>query len=190
MRGRFYIEDLPPADAEVYGNLKFARIVGPGEGGECYGKAWRGKAGKPYAYYRFSSPEKREAWIAREKQAEDGRDEYRKQREASKQTQLAEMLIKIQVGTILTGSWGYDQTNPEIWQVTERRGHAIWLRPLACESVPGSAGFMSEMIKPIPGKFCGEAVKRMITANGVKINECCTITPDRAESAHYSSCYA
>lgn len=188
MRGRFYIADPPPADAEVYGNLKFARI--PGIDGKCYGKAWRGKAGKPYAHYIFTSEEKRENWIAREKQGEDATIEYRKQQDQANEKRLNEMLQQIQVGTILTGSWGYDQTNPEIWEVVERRGHAVWLRPLACETVPGSEGFMSEMIKPVPGKYCGEAVRKMITANGVKIHECCTITPDTADRAHYSSHYA
>lgn len=185
MRGRFYIENPAPIDAECYGKLKFHRF-NYGEKPAC--KAWRGKQGRPYAHYTFRSPESREQWIAREKEGEDQHNAYREQHKAASAKALADMQAQIQVGTVLSGSWGYDQTNPEIWQVVERKGNAVWLRECVCEHVRGT-GPDAEMIRPT-GEVHGEAVKRLITPHGIKINEFCAITPTDPKAEHYHSWYA
>lgn len=185
-RYRFTFSDPPPADAEQYKTLKIQRIDTPGKP-LC--KAWRGKQSKPFAFYSFRSIESREAWINQQKQGEDAREVFKAERAQARVSSRQTMLEQIQVGTMLHGSWGYDQTNAELWQVVERHGAAVWIQRLACETVPGSEGFMSEMIRPIPGKVYGEKVKKIIGPNGLAF-ECFTLTPTTADEKHYSSSYA
>jgi len=58
-----------------------------------------------------------------------------------------------QVGDLLHYSWGYDQTNCEYYQVTRVSNASVWIRRISSESVPGSAGFMSESVRPVPDAF-------------------------------------
>jgi hypothetical protein len=101
MRSRFYIEDPAPEAAEIYGNLKFYRYQ---LGVKPCAKAWRGRQGRPYANYTFTSEESREAWIARQKAGEDeavARKAAYKQEKAARKLAMAD---QIKVGTILHGS--------------------------------------------------------------------------------------
>jgi hypothetical protein len=67
---------------------------------------------------------------------------------------------RLEVGTIVHGSWGYDQTNPEFYQVVRRSAKSVWLVQLGCQSVRGTEGFMSEQVvpgKPLLGRYQGVA---------------------------------
>jgi len=57
------------------------------------------------------------------------------------------------IGDILHGSWGYDQTNCEYWQVVEVKPASVRIKPLRKRKVAGSEGFMCEMLLPIPNEF-------------------------------------
>jgi hypothetical protein len=64
-----------------------------------------------------------------------------------------------QVGQILEGTWGYDQTNVDFYRIPKRTNDTLWLEPLANIST-GEAGFMSEYVqpgKPIEGGLRGRA---------------------------------
>ena len=157
--------------------------------GKFLAVAFRGKAAKPAWHYTFRSTEARQQYIAAFWESLAKCQDYKAQRQEQRKADAAKMREQIRVGTILSGSWGYDQTNAEIWQVTAVQGAFAWVRPLACETVPGSEGYMSEMIKPIPGKFCGDAVKKLIGACGLSFDHF-TLSPCSADSHHYSSHYA
>lgn len=49
---------------------------------------------------------------------------------------------KIEVGSVLHGSWGYDQTNPEFYRVVRRSRASAWLVRLGHKMVP-SEGYSS-----------------------------------------------
>ena len=57
------------------------------------------------------------------------------------------------VGDLLHYSWGYDQTNCEYYQVRRVSNASVWIRRIGSESVPGSAGFMAESVRPVPDAF-------------------------------------
>jgi hypothetical protein len=59
----------------------------------------------------------------------------------------------VQPGHVFCYSWGYDQTNVEYFQVTEKHGQNLTLRAIAQSVVPGSEGFMSEHVEPRVGHF-------------------------------------
>ncbi len=59
---------------------------------------------------------------------------------------------KIEVGSVLTYSWGYDQTNVDAFQVTRATTASVWIRPIALRQTEGLTG-MSDSCAPVPNKF-------------------------------------
>lgn len=59
-----------------------------------------------------------------------------------------------EVGDILCNSWGYDQTNVEWFEVVALAGKSmVVLREIGAAVVPGSEGFMSGRVVPVPGAY-------------------------------------
>lgn len=52
-----------------------------------------------------------------------------------------------QVGDILEGSWGYDQTNIDFYRVVKRTDKTVWMRKMQTRHV-SDAGFMSDHVEP------------------------------------------
>lgn len=106
----------------------------------------------------------------------------------------AEAPIKLTVGTILTGSWGYDQTNREFWQVVGFAGNkSVKLRPVQMIDVSksDSGAAMAGQFIPHVGNFVGtEVVTKLVTdGNRVRLNKYCTLRPWEGKP-EYASWYA
>ena len=94
------------------------------------------------------------------------------------------------VGTILVNSWGYDQTNVDFYEVTERPSpHFVIIREIGSKGVPGTASFMAESVVPVPGDYIGTPARKRITRWGVKVGDD-HAWPTDPEKSHYSSHYA
>lgn len=159
-----YAETIPP-DAERHGALAIARID---SGKRPTVKVWRGKQSRPYAHYSFQDAERREQWIGAEKEAEDRRQEFRSTVKTNQAAQLAEMMGKLNPGSILYSSWGYDQTNIDYFQVLRRKGRTVWVRKIAGWTVSESTG--SETVAPDVGRFVGPETRHTIQAHGLTID--------------------
>lgn len=61
----------------------------------------------------------------------------------------------LKIGDILQGSWGYDQTNQEFWQVVglTKSGKSVKVRKLQTQRVEGTEGFMSCSVLPLKDQF-------------------------------------
>lgn len=143
---------------------------------------WQGKRSKPNKYVKFVSNESRNEYIdnykANEKSIMD------KKRTVAEIRKNAKHPYK--VGDILTGSWGYDQTNVDAFQVTELKGKSVVLERIGVRSVEGSDGFMSDQVMPIKNDFIIEGhrtskVKKLPQTNDgkswhVRLNYCCYLT--------------
>lgn len=72
--------------------------------------------------------------------------------------------ITVEIGDIFEGSWGYDQTNVDFYEVVgfTPSGKSVRLRPIRKVTVPGSEGFMSRRVTPALGEFCGEEFTKLI----------------------------
>ena len=186
---RFTLEDPAPTDAEVYERLKFHRFdMGRGP----LVKVWRGRARKPYGFVVFNTEEMREEWIAKEKSAEDAALKFKAERSAADFDLADAMREAMTVGTLLHGSWGYDQTQCELWQVVERPSkHFACIQRVraersASDSVPGP---MAEYLHPIQDAVYGSVERRKIGPHGLSC-DLFTLSPTTSERAHYSSWYA
>lgn len=92
--------------------------------------------------------------------------------------QQAAEAAQIAVGDVLRSSWGYDQTNVNFYQVVDRKGSTVTLRPIASEQVdnshtgPGGVATpsLSGYVAPLVDSFIGEAFKKRITSARVKIS--------------------
>ncbi len=105
--------------------------------------------------------------------------------------QKEEMINKIQVGTLLHGSWGYDQTNCELYQVVAKTSKCkVVIREVLQKVVKNSEGFDCCDVTPIKNSFIGEERSGTISAYGIKLNRCCTLSPTNETQKHYSSWYA
>jgi hypothetical protein len=62
-----------------------------------------------------------------------------------------------EVGDILEGSWGYDQTNVDFYRVVRRTPSTVWMQPLATVH-SAEVGFMTT--RATPGESTGEPVIR------------------------------
>lgn len=184
---RFSFAQPAPADAEIHGTLKIQRLL---FGDKPAAKAWRGKQTRPYAFHCWATEQAREAWIEGQIKADQATTAWKAQRDSDRKAEQARMRHTIKPGMLLHGSWGYDQTNCELYQVTDVRGAYAIIRPVRCVAVQGTQGFMAEDLQPVPNEFCGEPLRRMITGSGVKLHEHCTLSPTDATEKHYSSWYA
>jgi hypothetical protein len=113
---------------------------------------WKPKAQKPYVHGYFRS------WQMREDKIRDDIRNFRdyqqyKVEQRAENAPTDDDIAKVQVGTIFCWSWGYDQTNVDFFEVTEKRGRKVIVRAIAQESVSGSEGFMSDSVIPLPHNF-------------------------------------
>lgn len=120
-------------------------------------KIWNPKAEKPTVHFRFRSIEQREAYLLKYVESYD----EQMVRKAAVRQQRTEATAQhsgdIQVGHVFSYSWGYDQTNVQYFQVTEKHGQNVTVHEIAQSPVPNSEGFMSNRVEPRRGHFLGNS---------------------------------
>lgn len=157
--------------------------------------AFSGKRNKPDIYCLYRSLAQAEgavkAWL-------DGLSRVQEWKTERKEaTRKARDNKTVKIGDVFVASWGYDQTNVDAYQVVALKGTAsVVVKEICLESVPGSAGFMSETVKAIPGKFVKDAKEttHRVSAHGdsisIRIDECRTAHYEKEIRPHYCSWYA
>lgn len=150
-------------------------------------KVWRGKAGKPSDYYRVRSEESAMEVVERRVARAKASVAYRAERAAEKKERAAEMAEKLKVGTLLSYSWGYEQTNVDFFEITAKKGKTVTLRKIAAKTVK-TTGWASANVRPCPGEFIGRPFTKRITPYGVSFAHGIG-SPTTAESTHYCSWY-
>jgi hypothetical protein len=88
------------------------------------------------------------------------REEARKER--------AEFKHDLQVGDILTASWGYDQTNVNFYEVIGVTEKSVKIREIAQKVAKSGIGY--DKVVPVPGKFIDSPMTKKVSPQGyVKI---------------------
>jgi hypothetical protein len=182
---------------ESYSNLSvYAYEYAATDGQPRYGvKVWRGKAAKPYANFYFKTAEARNAWINQQVFAELQLIHHKAEQKAAQKAERAKMAERIDVGTLLHYSWGYDQTQCDFYQVVERRGEMVTIRAIGDRVVPGSgsANGMSDRRMPARDRFVdgplGETLTKRIQPWGLSMDHG-HATPCGDNDSFYCSWYA
>ena len=103
---------------------------------------FRPKAKKPYSNYYYKSAYQRDEAIVNAISSLNAEKERKAEYKASKKG-TPEQLEQVKVGDIYHYSWGYDQTQCEFYQITEKRGKMVTVKRIGSESA-GAQGPMSE----------------------------------------------
>lgn len=100
----------------------------------------------------------------------------------------------LDIGDILSASWGYEQTNVNYYQITEKTAHTVTVREIASERTHDE--YMSGRCIPLKNNFISdEEVKRKVKHGGIKVNSSVwaslkTPNDDGSYSSdHFSSCH-
>lgn len=184
--GKFLLEDAQESGTLVTGrNVRYTQERNAG--GQLVLCLWTGKSTKPYMYGRVRDEDHvtKLVAIAETKAAEA--EALKAEKKAEKAKSVREERAKLRVGTLLCNSWGYDQTNIDFYEVVSRSasGATVKLRKVASETVKHT-GDMSKNVKPLPGKFVGEAFKKCVGAYGVQFDHGWT-SVTAAEDVHCST---
>lgn len=123
-------------------------------------KAYRGRAQKPFAFYRFPTEAARDLYVERIKAEEDVRQSQRNAKQAVNN--------EFQVGDILHYSWGFEQTNCDFFQVVGLTPRGVKIRPIESSRVTNTGNDMSGKFMPVPDHFTGPVLlKRLFKSNSV-----------------------
>lgn len=106
--------------------------------------AYRGTAGKSSFYERYRTAEARDKRVAQFFADLEAHEQMLNERKAERSKPHT-----LQVGDVITNSWGYDQTNVDMYQVVKATANFVWLQPIAGEMVPDEGcGPMSGRVRP------------------------------------------
>lgn len=147
---------------DLHGNIKF-------------GCALYGKARFPKACAGFATAAERDARVEVYRGMIAEHEAKKAKRAAERKAGRAAVFAKgnpFKVGDVVRYSWGYDQTNVEYFQIVAATERTVDLRRIACESVPGSEGFMSDQVRPVKDSFlddshglrCGKVIRKTLQA--------------------------
>ena len=158
-------------------------------------RIFKGKQSKPFINYYYSTVEKAEARIQVEKNATERRINEEAAEQAKLKAAKTNFKSSFSEGSILTGSWGYDQTNVEFYEVLSVKGMSVVLQEIG-QSIEED-GFCSGRTMPNTNIRKGSPVKKRIcisvhgdsTYERVKIGSCIRLSLWGGES-RYISWYA
>tara|TARA_R100001082_G_C4362952_1_gene160302 strand:- start:1605 stop:2186 length:582 start_codon:yes stop_codon:yes gene_type:complete len=145
-----------------------------------------GKRSKPDSHYYYRSVE------ARDKAVEDYFDGIqasadRKAAYKAKQKAEKEKAVEsIKVGDIFVGSWGYDQTNVEFYQVVEKKGVTCKIQKIGQKVVEETQG--CDYVRPNPEVKCGKPVTKRINGSGGFTCDVFRLYPDEG-NPRYQTAY-
>lgn len=128
-----------------------------------YGMCFIGRAKKPTWNYRFRNTADRAARIEATMQGVVKSEEFKRQRaEARKQPH------DFKVGEVLCGTWGYEQTNVDFFEVVEIIGvRTVKIEKIGAASVK-ETGWASDKVVAAPEFRTGEIYKVRVTEGSCK----------------------
>lgn len=142
-----------------------------------------GKALKPKYYYSFKNELDAFRFIKTRAEYElnkinDKIDERAVEKEFKKNYKTS-----LKVGDIMHGSWGYDMTFNEFYQITEIKNKTVILREVAMDRK--AVGFYED-VRPQANSFVGEPIKRILQVRYlgkdrkpyeyIKLSDVCNLT--------------
>lgn len=150
-----------------------------------------GKALKPKHYYCFNCEMDAARFIKIRSEYELNNINDRINRRAAEKELKKNYKTSLKVGDIMHGSWGYDMTINEFYQITEIKNRTVILRELGMER---KAAGMYESVRPETNCFVGEPIKRILQVRFydnnkvyeyIKLSEVCNLTKCEDTNRYY-----
>lgn len=137
--------------------------------GVPYAVAFAGKSNKPVVNHRFRSAEHRASCIAEHAERRRSVAARKAERSATRKAERAALAASLKVGSILSSSWGYDQTNVDFYEVVEIHGKlGLTIREIAAQVVESKGS--QDLVAPVPGRYVGDPMRKIANDYGVKIS--------------------
>lgn len=141
-----------------------------------------GKALKPKYYYSFKNEMDAARFIKTRVEYELNNINDRIDRKAAEKDLKKNYKTSLKVGDIMHGSWGYDMTFNEFYQITEIKNRTVILREIGMERK--ASGYYYEDVRPEPNCFIGEPIKRILQVRFydgkpyeyIKLSDVCNLT--------------
>ena len=139
-------------------------------------KGFHGKSQKASFFYAYSSEEKRaekiEAFTGQLIEIANWKANRREERKA----QTATFKEALKVGTILSDSWGYEQTQVEFFQVIAINKNKVTIREIGHLVAKGSEGHDCCNVMPDIGNFTKGPIIKTVASDCIKIDSCVSLT--------------
>lgn len=150
-----------------------------------------GKAQKPKYHYCFKNEMEATRFIKNHVEYELKRINDRIKSKEEEKELKKNYKTSLKPGDIMHGSWGYDMTINEFYQITEIRNRTVILREVGMERK--AAGYYYEDVRPCTNCFVGEPIKRILQVqfyNGkpyeyIKLSEVCNLTKCEDTNRYY-----
>lgn len=141
--------------------------------------------------YRFQSVERMMQYLENFIEDRIKAKKMREERKIEQKVRAAQLANDVKVGDLFVDSWGYEQTQVDLYQVVAKpSAKTVVVRPIACETVEGSEGMMCRDVRAVPNAFIGEEMKkRLDNYGGFKTSSFSCARPTTAEAKHYNSWY-
>jgi hypothetical protein len=156
---------------------------------ECRGKLcammFIGKQAKPAMNYKYATIERRDAAIDEFFDNQAKVAEFKKERAAAAKARKEEAKANVKVGDIFCGSWGYDQTNQEFYQVVQKKGGTCKLQEIGKKIVETQQ--TCEYVRPAPDIKIGEPVTKRINQSGGFTFDVFNLYPDEGRPRYQTA---
>lgn len=155
-----------------------------------------GKALKPKYYYCFNCEMDAVRFIKIRGEYEVNNINDRINRKEAEKDLKKNYKTSLKVGDIMHGSWGYDMTINEFYQITEIKNKTVTLREIGVERK--ASGYYYEDVKPEANCFVGEPIKRILQVRFydgkpyeyIKLSDVCNLTKcDNTDRYYYENHY-
>lgn len=155
-----------------------------------------GKALKPKYYYCFNCEMDAVRFIKIRGEYEVNNINDRINRKEVEKDLKKNYKTSLKVGDIMHGSWGYDMTINEFYQITEIKNKTVTLREIGVERK--ASGYYYEDVKPEANCFVGEPIKRILQVRFydgkpyeyIKLSDVCNLTKcDNTDRYYYENHY-
>lgn len=103
--------------------------------------------------YYFRNEEHRNQYVANKVKAITERNERVEAEKKAKKELSASMVNPFKIGDVVYGTWGYDQTNVDFYQIVEVKPKSCVVRRIGANAVPGSEGMMCNRVTPAVDRF-------------------------------------
>lgn len=157
---------IPKGSAKMQSKDGFCVVYFGHRSGKFYAIGYHGKAVNRDFHYSFNTEESRAKYVAQWLQGWKNTQARKEERKSEKKA----FKHSLQVGSVLSTCWGYDQTNIEYFEVTKLIGNSmVEVREIAQESEETS--YMSGKCVPVPGNYVGKPLrKRVLQGNRLDIH--------------------
>lgn len=150
-----------------------------------------GKALKPKYYYCFNCEMDAVRFIKIRGEYEVNNINDRINRKEVEKDLKKNYKTSLKVGDIMHGSWGYDMTINEFYQITEIKNKTVTLREIGVERK--ASGYYYEDVKPEANCFVGEPIKRILQVRFydgkpyeyIKLSDVCNLTKCENTDRYY-----